>query len=321
MQNALYLKTVNEFEMLKETYVMNEELNSEISYNELEKCLRNLKTRKACGVDKIPNEVLKNDNLLPVLFYMFNIFFNNCKLPDIWLKATITPIYKGGNKDPLQPLSYRGISLLSCVCKLFSSVLNNRLKDFLENGNFYSDTQNGFRKNRSCRDHIYVFTSIIRNRLEQNASTYCCFIDMQKAFDYVNRELLFHNLLLKKIDGNLYNCIKMMYSHPVASIKLGNDLTDWFETESGVRQGDVLSPTLFGLFINDLANVVTELGLGIDLGTFKISILLYADDIVVIANTEDELQTILNCINDWCQKWRLKLTMTNLMLCTSETKE
>ncbi len=78
---------------------------------------------------------------------------------------------------------------------------------------------------------------------------------MQKAFNWVDRDLLFFKLQLKyNIDGKIYNCIKAMYNHPLFCVKLNSNVTDWFPTESGVCQGESLSPTLLAIFINDLAS-------------------------------------------------------------------
>ncbi len=110
-------------------------------------------------------------------------------LPSMWLKSVINPIPKGFNKDPFVPLNYRGISLLSCVVKVFSGIINKRIVNYCESNNIYEDEQNGFRCKSSCEEDIYSLTSIIRNKLSQNQSTYCCFIDKQKAFDWVERDL------------------------------------------------------------------------------------------------------------------------------------
>ena len=76
-------------------------------------------------------------------------------MPTVWLRAIITPIPKGATVDPCIPLNYRGISLLSSVAKTYSGILNNRLVKYLNETNFLADEQNGFRKNRSCNDHIF----------------------------------------------------------------------------------------------------------------------------------------------------------------------
>ena len=105
----------------------------------------------------------------------------------------IKPIPKGSSIDPKLPMQYRGISLLSTVYKLYTAVLNDRLLKFSER-NIYCDEQNGFRPNRSCTDHIYILSSILRHRIHQNLSTYACFIDAEKAFDRVDRNLMLYKL-------------------------------------------------------------------------------------------------------------------------------
>ncbi len=229
--------------------------------------------------------------------------FESCILPSVWLKSVINPISKGSNKDPYIPLNYRGISLLSCVGKVFTGIINHSIVDYCEFNNIYEDEQNGFRHKRSCEDHIYTLTSIITNRLSHNQSTYCCFIDMQKAFDWVDKDLLFYKLLKYDINGNIYKCIKATYGHPIVYVIVKNNVTDWFNIGSGVRQGDSLSPTLIGLYINDLITDVKALNLGINVNDIIISILAFADDTVILAKNEKDLQDILNCVENWCNKW------------------
>ncbi len=235
-----------------------------------------------------------------MLYYLFTKCFDYELVPSIWLKAVITLIPKSSNKDPYVPLNYKGYSILSCVSKLFLGIINARVMNYCELCDLFVDEQCGFRKNGSCVDQLYTLTSLVRNRLSENKSTYACFIDMQKAFDWVDRDMLFNKLLEYNIDGKIYNCIKALYNHPLSSVKLNNYVTDWLSTESGVRQGDSLSPTLFAIFINDLANELKELDMGIPFDKDKICILLFADDIVILAENESQLQKLLDFVNTWC---------------------
>ena len=130
-------------------------------------------------------------------FYQY--CFENSIVPDCWYRSIIQPIHKRG-KDPLNPLSYRGISLMSTVAKIFSTILNNRITNHLNENGLLCNEQNGFRKLRSCLDHIYTLTSIVRNRKLQKLPTYICFVDFAKAFDSVDHDLLWYKLL-KKIDS------------------------------------------------------------------------------------------------------------------------
>ncbi len=307
--NVLDSKIKRESDMEKEDYISNPELNRPLSYDELVKVVHKLKLKKSTGLDCIPNEVLKKNDVMIMLYKLYVKCFEYCILPSVWLKAIIVPVPKSSTKDPYTPLNYRGIRLLSCVCKVFSGIINKCITNNCEMMNIFVDEQNGFRKGRACIDHIFSLTSLVNNRLAQNKSTYACFIDMQKAFDWVDRDLLLYRLLTYNIDGNIYKCIKALYNHPTSSVLLNGYNTEWFATESGVRQGDSLSPTLFALYINNLAEVLKQQNLGICFEGEKVCILLFADDIVILGENEHELQSLLDSVNDWCMNWKLKINM------------
>lgn len=152
----------------------------------------------------------------------------------MWRKAIIFPILKEQNSDPRIPMNYRGISVLSVMSKVFSSILNNRLTDYLEDNDILVDEQNGFRKNRSCENHVLTLNNVIQNR----DSTFVTFIDLHKAFD-----LLEYCILHNGVDGNFYNIIKTIYQNTESCVRIGNNMTEWFPCNSGVRQGDNLSHT------------------------------------------------------------------------------
>ncbi len=163
-------------------FVPNDELNQIITHSEIQIALNKAKSNKAMGIDKIPNEILKNANCENILLKLFNAYFDLGKIPSMWLKAIITPIPKSNSNDPRIPMSYRGISLLSTVSKLFTSILNTRLRDYLEKYNLLEDEQNGFRKDRSCMDHVFTFTSIIRNHINQKQGYFCCIHRFPQSF-------------------------------------------------------------------------------------------------------------------------------------------
>ena len=126
-------------------------------------------------IDEISNEVLKSPRLFNVLFELFKTCFDCGIIPTQWNKSIVKPIPKSSKNDPKLPLSYRGISLISCIYKLYSSILNSRLVDDLERTSFLVDEQNGFRKGRACIDHIYVVSTITRARIKQKKIYLCLF--------------------------------------------------------------------------------------------------------------------------------------------------
>ena len=294
-----------------------EPLNSTFLLDEVSKAIDRVKLRKAYL--EIPNEILKNANAKLLLQKFFNLCFLSGLNPTDWDFSDIKPIPKK-DKDPRDPLQNRCISIMCCVAKIYSSVLNARIQKYLEENKILVDEQNGFRASRSCIDHIFVLCSILRNRKSQNLSTFLTFIDFKKAFDTVERNLLLFKLSEIGICGPMYNAIASLYSNPRSRIILNDQKTDYFDCPIGVKQGDCLSPTLFAIFINDLATELKQSNIGIHFNyeldlSILVNVLLYADDIVLIAADEQDLQSLILIVEAWCKKWRLELnlTKTNVM--------
>ncbi len=238
---------------------------------------------------------------------MFNACMNNDVVPTDWTLGIINPIPKSGNNDPRVPLNYRGISLLSVAGKLFTAAISSRISQYLESNNMLANEQNGFRAERSCLDHIFSLQDVcnIRNKLRQ--STFLTFIDFSKAFDFINHELLYHKLLNLNINGKIYNSIRNIYARPQSCVQLNGILTEWFPVSSGVRQGDSLSPLLFACYINDLPPELNGQNAGVYMGGEQLSLLMYADDIVMLAPNEDKAQKQLDVMTEWCGRWGMHI--------------
>lgn len=267
-------------------------LDHDITENEVKKVIKDSKNRKAVGIDNLPNEIFKNQNSVNILAALFNAIFESNTVPSKWKKALLKPIPKASTIDPRLPLEYRGISILSTVYKLFSSLLNLRLMQFAERNGLLHDEQNGFRRSRSCEDHCFVLSSIIRNRKANNLSTFVGLIDFKKAFDCVDRTLLMYKLLRLGVGGKFYKNLKNIYSQCETAINLNGYISNFFACDYGVRQGDCLSSTLFILFIDDLISDLKNGSVGIRNEYFNLQCLLYADDLTLISASENDLQSM-----------------------------
>lgn len=280
-------------------------LNSAISKSEVEKSIFRAKLRKASGLDNIPAEVLRNPVCVDLLHEIISYCFNTGTVPRDWNTGVIKPIPKADGRDPRDPLSYRGITLISVPCKIYADILNLRLSKWIEDNYCLVEEQNGFRRNRSCMEHIYTLYTVINKRKLSKLPTYACFVDAKKAFDTVNRDCLWYKLTALGINGKIFEAIHSLYDNVKCAVNVNGHMTSYLDVALGVKQGCRLSPTLFALYINDLAEDIKALGCGIELDVGQLSLLLYADDVVLIAPTEDSLQLMLNTLNDWCSKWRL----------------
>ena len=267
-------------------------------------CERTTIDGKSPDIDLLHYEVFKNNSIKSVLHKLYQLCFKTGKVPSVWGKAIIHPIPKGTQLGQRISLNYHDISLFSVVAKCYSSVLNNRLQNFLEEKDSIVDKQNGFGKDRSCLDHVFTLNSMIQNR----KSNFVTFIDLQKAFDFVDCNLLqyMYKLKLNGIDGYMYNAISSLYVNTESCVCVNGFQTNWFPCVNGVRQGDNISLTLFSIFINEFAVKIKNLKMGIPVEYEKISILLYADDIALVTENERNMQVVPDILNKWCEKWRHK---------------
>ena len=169
------------------------ELNATISLFEVAQAVGTAHLGKATGVDYIPSEVVRNPTMVSTLHDIFNYCFKNGVGPSSWTQSVICPIPKSASSDCRDPLNYRGISLNSSICKMYSLILNKRPSKWSE-VNIVTDCQNCFRKGRSTIDQINTIITIVEKRKSQHKSTFAAFIDLRKAYDCVNRSMLWYKL-------------------------------------------------------------------------------------------------------------------------------
>ena len=284
-------------------------LDFKISQSELQKAIGSLKSGKSPGLDNISNEMLKAAQVFinPCLLKLFNTVFTAGIYPVRWLEGYTTPIFKSEN--PRLPKNYRGVTICNSIGKLFNIILNKRLDKYLCKNNIIHENQIGFSKKSRTSDHIFVLKCLIDKYINSgNKRLYACFVDFHKAFDTVIHEGIKLKLLQYNINGYFYNILCSMYRYSKIVVKIGNKMTESFEPEIGVKQGDVLSPNIFKIFLNDFSIILDkEQENSVSLSDKKISCLLYADDLVILSDNAEDLQNKLNLLDIYCKDWCLKI--------------
>ncbi len=312
IHNSNQNEIINKLDNLERSIKANQNpLDFPITMNELEDKLRVLEPKKACGVDSLLNEMLKHteQSFKLAMLKLFNDVLCVGFFPEIWNKGLISPIHKNGDK--LDPNNYRGICVNSNLGKVLCSILNTRLLHFLTKHNALSKCQIGFLPKCRTSDHIFTLQTLIDKYVHQNKGTiFACFVDFKKAFDSIWHEGLYLKLIDSGIGGKFYDLIKSMYTASHCAVKIGNQRTEFFPQGRGVRQGCSLSPTLFNIYINQLANILEHAPIqGLALHDTEIKCLLYADDLVLLSPTEEGLQDSLNLLEDYCQTWALTVNL------------
>ena len=292
---------------------INHHLNRPISEQEIIKVIGLLKNGKAAGNDHIKNELLKSlpHTYVSILCRHFNTILDSGIIPTEWGVGTIMPLFKNKG-SALDPGNYRGITLLSCISKLFTAILNNRITEFINSD--LGLEQAGFRAGHSTMDHVFVLHHVIDFYRQQGKQLYCAFVDYSKAFDLVDRQALWYKLFSHGISGKVLTVIKNIYHGAKSCVRANGALSEFFECSTGVRQGENLSPILFAIFLNDFKNFLSSNYKGLEslgketenLELFsRLYVLLYADDTVILAESENELQDALNALKAYCDKWGL----------------
>ena len=283
-------------------------LNRKITKKELEVAKKILRNGKSPGIDNLINEMIAPlvDLYPSLLLKLFNNILDNTWISQDWLLSIITALHKKGAKE--DPDNYRGISLMSCMAKLFLTILNNRLTTFCLENKILTPSQLGFvGGNRTSDPHI-ILNSLVHKYCHQGKKKlFGCFVDFSKAFDSVPRDLLLEKLKNRGIDGKFFEIIKTIYSNDRAGIKFGDKFSSPFRTNRGVRQGCVLSPLLFNIFLSDIQNVFDHSGDNPIMNYEEISCLIWADDILILSETEQGLQNKLHALATYCKENKLEV--------------
>ena len=277
-----------------------------VNRSTVNRIVHELKSGKAMGTDEVPNEFLKfgGKTIVNTLIDLFVAICDLESIPSEWQKGIIIPIHKSGSVYNID--NYRGITLTSNVYKVFAKVLESNIMTFLENNNVLGENQGAFRRDRRIEDHLFTLNGVCASRKAAKLKTYVAFLDLSKAFDRVWRDGLFYSLWKNGIQGKVWRILKQLYGNVSNKVIFGEFETEWFEQEHGVKQGCVLSPALFSVLMKDLVDMLKEHNLGVSFASQIINALLYADDVALLAESEVQLQQMLNVASDFASKWNLK---------------
>jgi hypothetical protein len=285
-------------------------------------------SHKAAGEDGIVAELLRYPICITWLTRLIQGIWSSRALPKAWQDAICVPLYKGrGRADDCD--NFRGIMLLSVPGKVYARVLLNRIATFAES--VLSESQNGFRKGRSCVDAIFSLRRLSELSVEYQQQLHVAFVDFTKAYDSVVRERLWSVLYGMGLPHSFIIRLASFHDHTTVKVRVASLLSSDFRTRLGLRQGCVLAPVLFNLYLDCVVrSAALSGGISVDIvdrpslslphahsvaATFshKLTDTRFADDMTIIATTNAALQHDMSCLSKTGMDY-------NLVVSTKKTK-
>ena len=307
----------NPYESFMPSRIQNSFFLSPTDIFEIMNVLRKFSPRKSTGPDKIPTKILKIGarSLSPILSCLINECFSSGVFPKCLKIARVTPIFKGG--DPLSPSEWRPISIVPVLSKIIEKLVCSRLNKFLIKNEILTNHQFGFRSGHSTSHAILSINEQILANVDNQKHTLSIFLDLSKAFNCVNHNILLGKLEKYGITGKPLDFFRSYLTDQYQFTRVNGFDSSWLKITCGVPQGSVLGPLLFIIYMNDLTHV----------SGFSVS--LFADDTCLVLSHKDlkHLEGICNkeleIIEDWFKANRLTANLkkaSKYMLTSGKTR-
>ena len=263
-----------------------------VNGNEILDILKCIPNGKAAGLDGLSAEHIKYaGQVLPVMLSLFvSSVLAHGHIPLSLIKSTVVPIIKDKNKRIADKSNYRPICLSNVITKVIEYVLLHRLEGFLST----TGNQFGFKRNHGTELCVFTLKELIRYYITNGSQMFVAFLDASKAFDRVNHTKLLFKLKTLGVPTYLLRVIAYWYCNQSLCVRWGSVLSKFFNVTNGVRQGGILSPLFFNVYMNELSLSLNKIPVGCCCGNIVVNHLMYADDLVVCAPSGKGIQKLLN---------------------------
>jgi exonuclease III len=274
-----------------------------IDLNAVKTAASRLKSGKKEGSTGFTSDhiVHAGDDFLTHISCLFTSIIVHGSVTDSFLSSTIVPIPKNRNANLSDSSNYRGIALSSMFGKLLDYIILERYHDKLSS----CDLQFGFKAKSSTGLCSMVLKESIAYYLQHQSSVFCTFLDATKAFDRLNYCKLFKLLVERDIPAHIVRVLVNLYTNNLVRVSWGGVTSECFLAANGVKQGAVLSPVLFCVYIDNMLKLLAKAGIGCHIGPIFVGALAYADDIVILAPTATAMRRLLAICDEYAREYNI----------------
>ncbi|CAF0764440.1 unnamed protein product [Brachionus calyciflorus] len=297
-------KFVKEYTYKYQNVVFDYQINTE----NITKLFEKLPNNKTIGINDVSNEMLKysnNKKLKEHLKNVFEIIINRQVIPYIFNTSIIKPILKDSKKSGSDIDNISPIAISDCLSNLFEAIL----LDILNKEHHDHQKQFGFKKNSSCQHAMWTLKQAIEISKRTKRCTYVCSLDASKAFDKVNRTILWKQLIKNKISPYVILSLINYYNDSFLLVNNNNSYSMSFKSTNGVKQGGKCSPKLFSIYLEPLLEIISQTESGIIIDKIKIDIIAYADDPLLVSSTKSSLQKCLDLVTKFGEDFEIQFNL------------
>ena len=284
-----------------------------ISWDNMLNAVESIKAGKsAAGFIRYEHILHGSPKLLVHLHILYNSLIQHGYVPQDFLSGIITPVVKDAEGDISSTANYRGLTLSVVFASLFEYAILTKIGHLLTTDYL----QFGYKAKHSTMHALYTLRSCIDYFTEHGSNVFVAFLDCSKGFDKIDHSGIFIKLMKRGVPLCFLNVVIYWYRNLTSTVRWKNALSRTFHVTSGVRQGGILSPRLFTLYVNDLLTKLRQSGVGCHIVDIFVAALMYADDLALLAPTRSSLQTLLNICQEYGKEWCISYNplKTNLMV-------
>ena len=298
----------------------NTEYNEEcvVTVSEVLAAIKSSKSGKSPDHHGINSEHFKYAcNRVPaMLSFLFTAILVHGYLPKNFMLSSLIPIVKNRSGDLTSKDNYRPIAINSVVSKLFEIILLNRYSDLF----LTSENQFGFKRKSSTDMCIFMFKQVVEYYRNLSSSVYVCFLDASKAFDRVNHWSLLHKLCIRRVPSIIIRILKYWFTQQTFCVKWGSASSELFRVTNGLRQGGILSPVMFNVYLDCLSIKLAASKIGCKFVDKTVNHLMYADDMTILAPSAKGLQRLLSICESYANSHEMVFNSSKSVFMCIESK-